>query len=422
MFKSLSQKQKIKVFSIFGVILMVYGILSVFMGIYFHNDAVRDKANEQASTTNSVQSVEDTSSAYVVNVGSYVENVYDFSLDRSSYSVSMLAWFTWWGSGEDGPQTSFRIVNGKISDRQVMTEYTSFIDPANPEYIVDYVPGKGEEAVLEDYLQYYDDVPEEYADNPIAFITDNTQNYARVRFFATINKVFDTTRAGIDSHRLDIRIEDSRDASIVKFEKDPNMAADLLDPNIQIPGYGIKGSSTSINTRINKTTYSEPRVDLVDSKTGTTDFTQFVTSIDIQKDVSAYLNNCVQTFMMMIMATLCLLNNILGRLRYAFVGSTIFGVMSAHTNIISKLPSGQSEINLMSIVSDVTLFGILIILGILMVTETIQKKYTDTLDKVDYYKVGESSYARAIDIMSSIALLIGYIVFNVVIVWASLSA
>ena len=423
-FWELKRHRKLKLIYLLGGIVVLYTTLSIWGWNYFHNDKINDTREVKQSIHNTTeicdmpQELKD--SATEVTVGSIVDNIYDFSVNNSTYSAEITAWFKWDGNPGLDPHNNFKIVNGSFSgSKQIMKEdhYFIYTFEDGSQWYMTYKAGE-EEDVYKAFIADGGTIDPNYEGDEQAFITDYTVNYARIKFNTKISKAFDVTRAGLASYTLDIRFEDGRDTTAIRYVKDDSEGTGSFNDKIRISGYNIVGTETNIAVRNSQSVFSDTDLKENGSKI---DFSQYITSIDIQQGLDSYLNICLQVFLLFVMAVFSLFNDAVGRLRYAFVGSTLFGVISANRSLMSMIPSGTGEINLLSVVSLSALASILIITLVLNITENIQMKYQKSLDRNEAYYARECVDAKVFDNFCGIAITLGYFIFNIIIIIASLT-
>lgn len=143
-----------------------------------------------------------------VVVGTYVNQVYGVDVKGSQYSIDFYVWFRWEGEGL-APLDSFEVASGRIVSKT---------------------------GVQKKRL--------------------GTQNYASARVVATITKFWDLKRFPLDGHTLTLDIEDAEhDTRTMIYESDRDNVA--LSPDLQVPGWVVRGSSASVERHLYRTNYGD---------------------------------------------------------------------------------------------------------------------------------------------------------------------
>ncbi len=173
-----------------------------------------------------------------VKVGTYIDDIDTFSIKDSSWSANFYVWFSWAGPKEIDPGGKLVVVDGTITKKDLLESYS------------------GPDGV----------------------------NYQKYRISAKFLKYFDTVRVPIESHMLNIYVEDgSRDAAKLRFVADP---ASNISSRVQIPGYKIVGISNVVKAHTYRSSYGDPRIAAGNVKT----FSQYIVGVDIvRSSVGIYL-------------------------------------------------------------------------------------------------------------------------------------
>ena len=146
-----------------------------------------------------------------VKVGLYLDGITALSLKESYWDATFFIWFTWKGDRSFDPGKSFQVVDGKILSKDLGETYTS------PEGV----------------------------------------NYQSYKVYARISKFFNIGGVPLDSHMLEIEIEDgARDVSRLRFIADDT--ADISS-RVVIPGYQIQGISSVVKAHTYKSNHGDPR-------------------------------------------------------------------------------------------------------------------------------------------------------------------
>lgn len=418
--RRLDNQQKKWVLILGGVMLAIFVILAVVCSIYLHNDKVYDLDQTKARTTNGLTAKDEVESpvelepsdiAYECYIGSYIENISSFSVQNSTFTADMVVWFSWYGDGKDGPADTVRVLNGTMKDKKVLEEYHLYVDPEDESNVMEVEKGKEDEFIK----KMGADPESEEGDT----IRGNILNYQRIKFTATINKVFDITRIGLDNHTLEIDLEDSRDSTSIRYVKDIEEKSDLMSPGIKLSGYDITGNNTSIKNYTYKTSYSDMTID----NPAKSVFTRYIATIDIQRGLSSYFNLILPYLILFFIAMFSLLNKFTDRFRLGLITSTLFGVVTLQrTN--NLVPAGNGELNLMSIISLVNLLALFLLVVVDFVSSRMFERYDGINDPHGAYFDKENlvekpaPVSRSMDYIALVSVGVGYFIFNLALILA----
>jgi hypothetical protein len=145
-----------------------------------------------------------------VDVGIYVDRVYDLSLVGSVWKADFYAWFTW-TDPKLNPGETFQVVNGEILSRTLLKKKES-----------------------------------------------GRRRYALYRVMAQITKSFDTARFPRDDHMLNLILEDTASQSYqLAYTADPHSD---VSSRVKVPGYEILQKSIAIKPHSYKTSRGDPEL------------------------------------------------------------------------------------------------------------------------------------------------------------------
>ncbi len=166
-----------------------------------------------------------------VRVGSYVDGIDGFSLRESTWSANFHVWFNWTGPRDLDPGGKMVLVDGNVTRKELLEDHHG---------------------------------------------ADGT-NYQRYRLSGKFLKFFDTMRVPVESHMLNIHIEDgSRDGTRLRYVADPTSS---VSSRARIPGFRITGASTTVKPHTYRVKYGDPRLTAGESKT----FSQYIVGVDIAR-------------------------------------------------------------------------------------------------------------------------------------------
>ncbi|MBI3447100.1 MAG: hypothetical protein HY055_17465 [Magnetospirillum sp.] len=166
-----------------------------------------------------------------VTVGTYVDNIDSLSIRDSNWSANFYVWFNWTGPKTLDPGGKLVVVDGNIIKKDLLEEYHG----------------------------------------------DNDTHYQKFRISAKFLKFFDTSRVPIESHMLNIYLEDgARDGTKLRFVADKTSN---VSSRVAIPGYKVTGHGTTVKPHTYRSSYGDPRLAANDKKT----YTQYIVGIDIAR-------------------------------------------------------------------------------------------------------------------------------------------
>lgn len=221
------------------VIVAIYAVLiSVSVSTLFGN---RDNANQNHMVRMSTTGVEKNHTPPEtlppegnftnVTVGTYVDNIDNFSIKDSAWSANFYIWFTWTGAKSLDPGGKLVVVDGTINKKELLEEYHG----------------------------------------------DNDTHYQKYRISAKFLKFFDTSRVPVESHMLNIYIEDgARDGTKLRYVADKSSN---ISSRLSIPGYKITGNGSVVKPHTYRSSYGDPRLPTNEKKT----YTQYTVGIDIAR-------------------------------------------------------------------------------------------------------------------------------------------
>lgn len=202
------------------------------------NKAAADANHSTRMTANGVEpgktppdEVPATGNFTEVTVGTYFEDIDSFSLKDSFWSANFYLWFKWKGDAKLDPAGKFIMVDGAVLKKEVMDEYHG----------------------------------------------DDGMNYQRLKVSAKVIKFFDPLRVPIESHMLNVYLEDgARDANQIRYVADSNSN---FSSRLKIPGYKINKVENVVKRHTYKSSYGDPRAQENSRKT----FSQYVAAITISR-------------------------------------------------------------------------------------------------------------------------------------------
>ncbi|MBF0417694.1 MAG: hypothetical protein HQL86_05530, partial [Magnetococcales bacterium] len=227
-----------------------------------------------------------------VKIGSYVDNIESVSIRDSVWTANLYIWFSWSGSKELDPGEQFVIVDGTILKKDRIEAYHG----------------------------------------------EDNRHYQKYRLTAKFLKHFDTMRVPLESHMLNIHIEDAtRDAHTLRYVADPESN---ISSRIQIPGFTILKHSTTVKPHTYRSAHGDPRQ--IGARISTR--MQYIVGIDIQRSgPGVYLKIFVALFaaLMLALANFFILPTDVSP-RFSLPSAAFFGAVS-NTYVVNSIlpPSGS---------------------------------------------------------------------------------
>jgi hypothetical protein len=277
-----------------------------------------------------------------VNVGIYLDGIESFSIKDSYWMPTFYIWFRWNGDQSLNPGKNFRLVDGKIEQKDLQDRYTA---------------------------------------------PDGT-NYEVYKVVASVTKFFNTTRVPLDDHMLNIYIEDSaNDVRRMRYVADPTAG---ISSRVKVPGYNITGISAVVKPHTYKTSYGDPRAEEGKRKT----FSEYNYGVTVKRNgVGVFLKLFIGLYAGVLL-TFCsfYIHPSETGSRYAFPSASYFGVIANAYMTHSLLPS-SGYFGLADLVTAIGLFTITlcVIASLISVYCYQQKKDSDfslRLDKVSLRYIG----------------------------------
>jgi hypothetical protein len=277
-----------------------------------------------------------------VNVGIYLDGIESFSIKDSYWTPTFYIWFRWKGDQSLNPGKNFRLVDGKIELKDLQDSYTA---------------------------------------------PDGT-NYEVYKVVARVTKFFNTTRAPLDDHMLNIYIEDSaNDVRRMRYVPDPTSG---ISSRVKISGYDITGMSAVVKPHTYKTSYGDPRAE----EGKRTTFSEYNYGVTVKRNgVGVFLKLFIGLYAGVLL-TFCsfYIHPSETGSRYAFPSASYFGVIANAYMTHSLLPS-SGYFGLADLVTAIGLFTITlcVIASLISVYCYQQKKDPDfslRLDKVSLRYIG----------------------------------
>ncbi|OAN50756.1 hypothetical protein A6A04_17560 [Paramagnetospirillum marisnigri] len=292
-----------------------------------------------------------------VTVGTYLDNIDTFSIKDSSWSANFYIWFNWTGPKTLDPGGKMVVVDGIISKKDLLEEYHG----------------------------------------------DNDSHYQKYRVSAKFLKFFDTSRVPIESHMLNIYIEDgARDGTKLRYVADKSAN---ISSRVQIPGYKVASHANVVKPHTYRSAYGDPRLPAGDKKT----FTQYIVGIDI---VRANMGVYGKIFLSLFAALALALSNFFVKPsdvgpRFSLPTAAYFGAVANSYVANSILPPSGS----FGLVDYVAAFG----LGTIFLTIALA-----LLSNYIFVKKDDKALSYVLDRTMFFVLLACCLIGNIVIPWSAM--
>ncbi len=287
-----------------------------------------------------------------VTVGLYLDGIETVSIRDSFWNATFYVWFRWHGDRALNPGASFRLVDGRIERREVMEESTG----------------------------------------------PDGSHYQRFRITARVTKFFNTTRVPLDSHMLNIYIEDGRlDASRMRYVAD---TASAISSRVRVAGYRVSGFRTVVKPHTYRSAYGDPNLPPDARAT----FTELAVAVNIQRSgPGVYLKVFIGLFAGMALAfTSFALRAADAGPRFSMLAGAYFGAVANSYLAGSLIPSSGQ----FGLVEYVTFLGLFTIFLSLLAT-VLSAFIWNTLD--------DKPFSRRFDRWTVAVVALGYVAINVLL-------
>lgn len=242
-----------------------------------------------------------------VRVGTYIDTIDDFSIKESEWNTTFYIWFTWQGEPNINPGAKFQIIDGIITEKELLKEY-------------------------------YD---------------DHGTNYQQYLVSAKITKFFNTYSIPLDDHMLNLYIEDgAKEATQLQYVADEFSG---ISSNISIPGYKIASNDNIVKNHTYASTFGDPSIE-ADNKTT---YSQYVCSMQIKRSSFGFY---IKIFLSLFAALLLTFVSFFIRAseigaRFALTTGAYFGAV-ANTYVVNSLLPSSGAFGLMDIITGIGLITI----------------------------------------------------------------
>lgn len=292
-----------------------------------------------------------------VKVGTYIDNIDTFSIRDSSWSANFYVWFSWTGPKSLDPGGKLVVVDGTITKKDLLEEYHG----------------------------------------------DNDIHYQKYRVSAKFLKFFDTSRVPVESHLLNIFLEDgSRDGTLLRYVADPSSN---ISSRVSIPGYKILGQSNVVKPHSYRTSYGDPRLAPNDKKT----YTQYVAGVSITRaDMGVY----IKIFLSLFAALALALSNFFVKPsdvgpRFSLPAAAYFGAV-ANSYVANSILPPSGSFGLVDYVVGVGLGTIFLTIALALVSNYI------------FVKKDDKALALVLDRVMFVTLTVCCVLANIVIPWSAM--
>ncbi len=353
MLKKLNKKQAKIIKLIFCAISLIYLLFIVIFGSMMYDSKTHSVESHADRMDASVTDVEYPEGEYIdVSVGMYVEALRNISIADSSFETVFYVWFSWEGDKAFSPGDSFQIVGGSIEDKELVSEHY-----------------------------------------------DGNENYQRYKVTAVLDKYYNLTRVSLESHMLNIYIEDTtRDGAKLRYV--PDTENTNMSSRVSIPGFEVDGSIQTVSKPHEyKSTYDSPNANGEYRV-----FSQYIAGIEIvRSDLGFFLKVLIPFVLSVGLALLALFSHKTDSDSLGLSGAAFFGVVANAYVVQSIVPSNGGTFGILDMLNIISLFTVILVVLISIVSLNLRNKDED------------SNFCRAIDIASFISISVGYILFIIIV-------
>ena len=292
-----------------------------------------------------------------VKVGTYIDDIDGFSIKDSAWSANFYIWFSWTGPNNLDPGGKFVLVDGTISKKDLLEDY------------------HGSDGV----------------------------NYQKYKISAKFIKFYDTMRVPIESHMLNIYIEDGyRDGTKLRYVSDNSSN---ISSRVKIPSYRILGANNAVKLHSYRSSYGDPRIS---SANKVKTHSQYIAGIQIQR---ASYGMYIKIFVSLFAALALALSNFFVNPsdvspRFSLPSAAFFGAVANSYVANSLLPTSGS----FGLVDYVAAFG----MGTIFLTIALA-----LLSNYIYVKKGDKTTALVLDRAMFFTVGICCLTANIVIPFAA---
>lgn len=353
MLKNLSSPQQkfIKIFV--ASILLLYFLIAILSTVIISNDHEKNLPTAQLQLyTKSESAANEKGRPLKINTGIYLDSIENASIKDSYWTATFYIWFRWEGDKSLDPGKSFQLVDAKIDKKELQDSYTS------PDGV----------------------------------------HYQCYRVVAKMTKFFNTQLLPLESHTLNIFIEDAAlDDSKLQYVAD---SASNISPDVKVPGFAIKNFGQQSGAHTYKTTYGDPRIKEGDF----TSYSQYNFALHIKRIGFGFY---LKLFVGMFAGVLLTLGSFFIRPadtgpRYGIPSAAYFGAVG-NTYMVNSIMPPSGGFGLTDLVTGVGLLTITICVG-----ATLMSGYF-------YLRKDEKDFSKAIDTVAWSTIGAGYIVVNIML-------
>ena len=287
-----------------------------------------------------------------VKIGLYLEGVENLSIKDSLWHPTFYLWFRWSGDKSLDPGKNFRLVDAKVDQRELVSQYSG----------------------------------------------NDGSHYQLYKITARNSKFFNTTRVPLDDHMLNIYVEDSQ-SDVTKLRYVVDSGTDVSS-RVKIPGYSITGFSTVVKPHTYKTSYGDPR----QAGNKKTTFSEFNFALTLKRSgIGIYIKLFIGLFagVLLTMCSFFIRPSDTGP-RYALPSAAYFGVI-ANAYMTNSLLPPSSYFGLSDLVTGIGLFTI----TLCVVASLVSGHY--------YLRKKEEEFSRKIDQLSWRYIGAGFLIVNIVL-------
>ena len=360
----LPDRQRLFLIGWAGLIALIYVAIGTLAYTVIHGEKLSAEANQRIRLTPGAvergqtppEPIPATGNFVPVTIGLYLDGIDGMSIRDSVWTPTFYVWFQWKGDRALSPGASFRIVDGRIERKDLQDEH---------------------------------------------YGADGT-NYQRYRVIARMTKFFNTTRVPLDSHMLNIYIEDTRlDASRLRYVADPGTN---VSSRVRVSGYKVAKSEQVVKTHTYRTSYGDPR----EVGAGNRTFSMYTYGLSIGRDgMGVYFKIFIGLFagMALAFASFGLRASDAGP-RFSMLAGAYFGAV-ANSYLAGSLIPSAGQFGLVEYVTFTGLFTIFFSLVATIISIFIWNTKAD------------KKLSRAFDLTTIAMAGTGYVLVNLVVPWSA---
>ncbi len=238
--KSLLKKKRLLclflAYFLVGVVFITFCSVSLYRDKVAEDDYWRDNLTTEEQTQKDVERI--SKNAVVVKSGTYIENLDALDIKGSTFTLTMIAWYSWQGDPELDLANNVHPYKGKITSMMMLFDKH-----------------------------------------------EGNSNYQQARYTVNVSKTYWTKRFPLESHQLRVYLQSDYTADKVVFE--PDLEDSGVNPSLSISGYDLVRAETGVYSIRNNSKFGNP--DIPNNAL----YSELVTAVEINRDGLGLYAKCI---------------------------------------------------------------------------------------------------------------------------------